>query len=155
MAVDPGLRACGVAIFDDGFLTEAYLVRSEEKTHRGPVAWQAMVRAMPLAVRPVRVEFPKAYYGAKQQADHADLLELAAVVGALAARYEPQGCGIIAPAEWKGQLSKEECRRRIRERLDDRELLVLDGVKDHNVWDAVGIGLHATGRFVRRRVIAR
>lgn len=160
IAIDPGLRQCGVATFADGELSWAGLIKSGVKTARGPEAWVKMYHAIRVVTdgyrlsKRVVVEFPKAYAGGKQQADPADLLELAAITGVIAAYFEPCGVTRVFPWEWKGQMDKTLCKTRVVERLSPAELLRVTK-DDHNVWDAVGIGLHAVGRFERKRVFAR
>ena len=80
-----------------------------------------------------------------------DLLPLVAVGYLVASRFENPVK--VFPHEWKGQMPKEVCAARIRNRLNERELDTLDacltktGAKGHNVVDAVGIGLYAVDRF--------
>jgi hypothetical protein len=81
-----------------------------------------------------------------------DLLELQAVgayvAGALGTlRY-------ASPGTWKGQTSKEVTENRVHKYLTPSELAIVrealskhrDGLA-HNLYDAVGIGLHGTGRY--------
>ncbi len=46
LALDPGLRDSGAALFDDATLAECALVRSPVKKERGAVAWNAMAEAI-------------------------------------------------------------------------------------------------------------
>jgi len=87
IAVDPGLRACGVAVFSGGQLAWAGYVRSSEAKARGGSAWIAMALAVaealtaqlgPAWVRPGLgvVEYPQQYEGAGHKADREDISEL-------------------------------------------------------------------------------
>jgi hypothetical protein len=161
-AVDPGLRQCGLAVFhaEGKTLIHGVLVRSFSKDS-GPNAWRGMAKAIIAAsacnVGDIAVfEFPKVYTAGKQKGDSADLLELAAVDGELSARFEVKGvtCQRYFPHEWKRQLSKEMTKARILERLTESEKNAVSK-DDHNVWDAVGIGLFFLGRFDPKKVYAR
>lgn len=85
-----------------------------------------------------------------------DLLELQAagayVAGAVGGRFK-----LLPPNTWKGTAPKDVTRARVEKTLSQHEFKVLAGalasVKPglrHNVYDAVGIGLHVTGRYVVR-----
>ena len=160
-AVDPGLRCCGMAYFENSLLQWARLVETDAGGSE-PYRWIAMSEELDLASdevicnarhegASVVVEFPKAYVGAKSGGDYEDLLQLAAVVGAI------RPTRIVRPHEWKGQMKKDPCNRRVLERLDGTERSHIEdaGAKTHNVLDAVGIGLYCLGRFERRRVFSR
>lgn len=82
-----------------------------------------------------------------------DLLPLAAMVGALAAALKPAELKLISPTAWKGNRTKLVDHRAIKRSLVTSELESvlhqMTGVRaalQHNVWDAVGIGLWAVHR---------
>jgi len=161
-AIDPGLRHCGLAVFnlEAKVLNFACLVRNFSKED-GPNAWKGMSKAVITAsaanVGDFAVfEFPRVYQGGKQKGDPADLMELAAVVGSLAARYEKKGVESqrYFPHEWKKQMTKEMTQVRILERLSKDEAKRVEKA-DHNIFDAVGIGLFHLGRFNPKKVYAR
>lgn len=146
LAIDPGLRGLGVAVFVDQELADARYVPSFEHGARGPAAWVAMAKAFetnPWDV--VVIEVPQIYQGAKQKGDPDDLLQVTGVVGAICGRVRADRLVGVRPREWKGQLPKEVCRARIEGKLSEVELrrVVPSRHKSlaHNVWDAVGIGL--------------
>lgn len=109
---------------------------------------------------PVVCEFPQIYNARTSRADPNDMLKIAALAGgAMAYRSDSVA---VTPAEWKGQETKEITERRVRERLSNKELLIVEQYLEtlakrlhNNVWDAVGIGLWACGRYDKRRVYAR
>lgn len=106
------------------------------------------------------VEFPKVYAGGKAKGDPADLLELAALVGALEERGRLRDVGVkrYLPHEWKRQLDKATTKARVIERLTPEERQKIPDLpksKEHNVYDAIGIGLFHIGRFHPKRIIAR
>ncbi len=158
LAIDPGLRHCGVAVSDNGRLVACGLVASPDKRGRDGVAWAAMAKAVrgwaaehgPF--ERVRSETPQVYLPGhqKKRVDPADLLQLQGVVGALCMAFDT--VETIQPYAWKGQLPKDVCLYRIMSRLDDTELPVFGVVAcapslRHNIADAVGILLDCLGRF--------
>ena len=100
-------------------------------------------------IHEIVIELPQVYAGSKSKGNPNDLIKLAyeagRVVGSAAAK-------VIKPREWKGTIKKEVMLKRILSKLDDRELRLLKGLglppsKEHNVVDAIGIGLWALGRL--------
>lgn len=168
LAVDPGIRGCGVAAFDGGRLLHAAYVKSRYATGNRAEEAADMARAvarwcsdLALSPRELVVEWPRVYAdmirrGSKHVAgkDPNDLLPLAGVDGALAALFVGCRATSYAPSEWKGQMPKEVCHARTRLRLDSAEVVIYVGltkVLDHNARDAVGLGLHHLGRLAPRR----
>lgn len=162
VAVDPGLRGCGVAVFYAGLLTWASYVRSPEKTKRGGAAWIAMggavAEALGRKLGPINypgsvgyVEYPQQYDGAGHTADRGDISELTAVAGGLALVLRGYCAEVRTPKprEWKGQTPKEIHVARTARKLSAAEMATLEPCPEslrHNVLDAVGIGLWALGR---------
>lgn len=167
VAVDPGIRGCGVAVFRGPTLVKAAYV--ENPCREGNRAAEAATMASWVRgaadagdpVSEVAVEWPQVYArqirSGSSAGDPNDLTPLAGVVSAVALAFFPAKCSSYLPAEWKGQMTKEACRVRVAMRLSPEEHALVDGSatrsKVHNVWDAVGVGLHHLGRFERRRVI--
>lgn len=150
VSVDPGLRGCGIAHWRG---TNLVLAKYVVNPH-GSV-WYEMVTAVEVVVGPVMyihhlaIEMPQAYIHRK--GDQNDLLTLAGLVGAFT--YFFSRCGghftLYRPAEWKGQVPKEITEKRARARLSTEELKRIklpSASLRHNVWDAIGIGLHHLSR---------
>jgi hypothetical protein len=147
LAIDPGTRCVGWALWDDSGLVRCGLVRSKAKElGQRAVELAAQVPRAPLAV----VEKPRIYpYNKKLQPN--DLIDLAFVAGACATAAASATTAL--PVEWKGQTPKEISHRRTVERLNRSSLAALKaGLADvpeslrHNVLDAVGIARwHVTG----------
>lgn len=163
ISFDPGLREAGLAVFQDGTLAFATLVRAQGK-ERGGKAWKEMGLSVfrtlnahfPYAlVREGRFvsEIPQVYReGKSANVDPEDLTNLTGVVGAVIGFLDPAEVETCVPAQWKGQVPKEIHNRRIISTLTPNEKAVLDAIKcpaslKHNVVDAVGIGLFALGRM--------
>jgi hypothetical protein len=152
VALDPGLRLCGVALFTDGVLTAAALVRNPVKTVRGPAAWFGMGTAVKewLAPKTDRVdmfvcELMQVY---KHTRNPADLIELAGVDGACAVSVNALDFGCYQPRQWKPPHLRE-LRDKTKHnewtwsKMTDLEKAAVEPCAPslkHNVMDAIGIG---------------
>lgn len=169
LAVDPGIRGCGAALFAGGRLIECAYVASpcrggERAAECATMAsWVAGSYNGRYRVSELAVEWPRVYASriraGEAGADPNDLLALCGVNAALAALLAPAAASSYAPSEWKGQMKKGPSHLRVESRLGAEEREVYEagslGCRGHNVRDAVGIGLHHLGRLDRKRVIAR
>ncbi len=149
ISIDPGLRECGVSIWDDGVLMLACLVSSGLDTERGPKAWIAMARAVqaiyPLGVNHFVVE--------EQQKDlrafNAEaMFEVAGVAGALAGVYENKAKKHFGykPRKWS-RIPKHIRHARLLEKdvLSKEEWSKVEPCAKHlvhNVYDAICLGLY-------------
>lgn len=113
LALDPGLRCVGVALFKDGVLVRAAALRGPA-TGRGPAVWQHYARLVtdwawglgaPDANGRLVVEMMKVQV--KGRADPADLIELAGVTGAVVGRLSSWRAEGFEPAAWKGQVPRD------------------------------------------------
>lgn len=150
LSVDPGLRACGVALWRDGELLRACAIRGGTEG-RGPDVWRSLAASVVNWVEAgladgesgvVLVETMKVY--AQGRADPADLVELAGVSGAIVGRLGWRAEGVRA-AEWNGQLPSPIRRNRTREWVEAqgwnaRVNLDTTARFQQDVWSAVGIG---------------
>ncbi len=61
------------------------------------------------------------------------------------------------PREWKGQVSKEVTKNRLKAKLTVNEqaniVLPKEYWEQHNVWDAVGVGLKHLEKTKRREIV--
>lgn len=154
VALDPG-RDTGLAVLVEGRLVGVGLLDG-----RAPAADLADLGLL-AGEAEVLVEVPAYYPHGRSPAPANDLIRLAyragrlaqAVVAALGEREVR--VVEISPASWKAQVPPALLAERVRARLEPDELaLVLDTVgtqksKEHNVLDAVGMGLHHVGRMGR------
>jgi hypothetical protein len=128
-------------------------------------AWEAMAEAVRRWLLPTDdvsegeliIELPQVYraghqVGRKSGTNPNDLIELAAVVGAI------QAClglptTVYLPSEWKWQVPKEIVHDRARKRLSSEEIAVIEqglpraGLA-HNVWDAVAMVMFHHHRYI-------
>lgn len=152
-ALDPGLRAAGLAIFRYQTLAVGTLVRSPLDKIRDGEAWAAMGRAVAVELSGWTIdhfvaEIPQVYRGFK--ADPDDLIQLAGVVGAVAHVVGAPRVTCYRPRQWKKSVPKDVFCARIESRLSLEEVSRIRACPAslrHNVIDAVGLGLVALGRL--------
>lgn len=167
LAVDPGIRHCGCAVFKDGILVRCWLAENSLTRGNGFHEMVSMARAVqvgaPLPDRggnEVAIEHMQAYGAGKGGGPTKDLFPLVGVGAAVAALLPEALAYTYLPREWKGALSKDRHQPRILAALKDCEKPIVDGMREvvgakaHNVIDAVGIGLHHLGRLKPKRALA-
>ncbi len=169
LAVDPSIRSSGIAVFTDDVLTYAgrIVVKPTGRIGPGDILERAVqmgdticTRMFPILPDIVAVEWPQIYRGPKSKGDPNDLPGLACVAGAIAARFPGATLAAYTPAEWAGQIPKvtignalESVRaKRILSRLSCAERKLVPA--QHDVIDAVGIGLFHLSRLAPRRAHA-
>ena len=149
LAIDPGLRHLGWALYADAQLERAGLACGlVDSRERGPIAWRAVVADIPTGLDPSCIvgEFPQVYSVRNTRPD--DLLQLASVLGAVAQRWTGTPMVTLLPREWKGQRPKEATTYQANQTLSvveahtlSRELRAVPATLQHNVLDAVALGL--------------
>ncbi len=156
LSLDPGIRGCGVGLWEASKLVRCDYVKGAHATDSVLAAAFAMARQVrawaPNDVSFLALEWPQVYRSGKQKGDNNDLLALAAVEGALVALFPDAAFEVFKPAQWKGQVPKNIMCRRIIEHLTVEEKKVYAGAEvikslEHNMIDAVGIGLAALRRL--------
>lgn len=152
LCVDPGLRGCGVAIFNEGTnkLARATYVKNVDTVNRGPVVWDSMAQAvlsyvgmrLPLVIE-TQIYRPVSDTPARVSA----ILEVQGAAGALVGVCASRVLASYLPSEWKGTLAGDVITQRILDALGPLELWESKGrTVDHNTIDAIGIGLFYCGR---------
>lgn len=170
LAIDLGVRYVAAAAFREKRLVAASLVapgsvaegrwtpRVPEVVAEAAIGWALGV--LRLGVGPVlAIEVPQDYAG--RSAPARDLARMRLVRDELhrsrARRWPavvPGATREPTPGAWKGNVPKHVHEARILGALDARERRILAG-RDHNVVDAVGLGLFCTGRLLRGGVRPR
>ena len=179
MCVDPGLRICGVALYkvdDRGLFAASPCFSKVSPPITGRIAWAAMADAvmswsddllhnykihysiLPSVVELV-MENPQTYKGQSRRADvdsRKSLPELRGVNTHIAKHMAAEGVrgkNVVryTPHQWKRNVDKRITRKRMRKVLSKAEQSYIAMPDDHNVWDAVGIGLHHNRRLKEMR----
>lgn len=165
MAIDPGLRGCGVAwghfdvkdkkYYIPGRLFGAGYVFGSGSAERAE-AWHEMTEEIcRLEVGPhlLIIEMPQVYQGSKQKGDPNDLINLQGVVASLSERFRFEyntKVWVRLPREWKGQAPKEVFQARLLDPTikspmlltkEEQNAIQLSPQKklDHNIYDAVAM----------------
>lgn len=133
LAIDPGKHKYGWAKFNGTRLVDCGLA---------PSFAPPPVRKVGILMR----EWPQVYsnLAQKKKTDPNDLLDLTECLGYIRATVKHDEIIDVRPREWKGQVPKGICHDRIVKKLSAAEMKIWP--KDHNIRDAIGIGLYGVGR---------
>lgn len=163
ISIDPGINGCGMACFVGGGLAKAHYVKTIAEDKHAPIAVRAFAMAkavFPTSISPgddtLVLEYPQIYRGRRANNPN-DLLTLALVDGMIAGLFGKTPVCYL-PHAWKGSVNPDVCVERVKVSLSASETpRVVPCAKSlqHNVWDAIGIGLFHLGRFNLRRVYER
>ena len=151
LSIDPGVSACGVAIWEKDKLILAKLISAQGSDRAKSLTQQINELVYDVCesrLVDLAIEFPQIYH-AYAKGDRNDLLELAATIGALTYGLRMPVTRYL-PREWKGQVPKKIMCDRIKKKLLPIEMTHVQlPVKSlqHNVWDGIGIGLKHLGRL--------
>lgn len=172
VALDPGIRGCGLALFDHmGYLHAASYVKNPVKKGDDLDAVLGMVNAVVVqCLRPLLPDYiaerMQIHRQGKRKGDPNDLVPLGGIATGVAMELHAHTARWVYPREWKGNIPKPEpgeplgeylIYQRVMDRLSESERSTIQyhGALSHNVIDAIGIGLFQLGRFKNKRVIAR
>lgn len=147
LAVDPAKKATGWAYFLSNRLHECGLVR--EKTVPGMIE-KLRFELASLDPDDVVVEGQRVVERRRERKQ--DLIDVALVAGSVLGMFASSAKlhDPIMPEVWKGQTPKDICGRRVLQVLLPQEKAAIVSVPEsleHNVLDAIGIGLYHLGRF--------
>jgi len=138
LAVDPG-RGSGWAWYFQGKLDRCGLVKPDRDR-----AWAFAVPSLPFVTHMV-IERPQVYQPNRSKGDPNDLIGVAIIAGRWLQAVPAAHVSMPLPAEWKRQVPKSVDHGRALRVLSPVERAMLGGM-DHNVMDAVSLGLWALGR---------
>lgn len=161
VTVDPGKWQAGVAVFDNAVLVEAALVKGRSRNPaQASFEIGVGVNAMRQFADEVACEMPRIRSRFGQVGDQNDLLFLTLVNGAVWASVATDKRTPVPASDWKGSVPKKIMRGRLTgdwgkdpplvapaPKLTPEELLLLGPNPNHNVLDAVGIGLWVLHRL--------
>lgn len=141
LSIDPGKRSIAWALWVHGWLKGCgYLSHKEaewfSETKRMFFGLMSRLGTPDVAV----VELPRIYPKDRSKRPN-DCIDLSAITG-LCGTYSKEKSVLVHPQEWKGQLPKNVSRSRIMRVLNPAEKTIAEAfVDNHNVMDAIGIGL--------------
>ena len=152
LAIDPGKKIVGWAVFEGSHLSDCGLLRAETPKEMLMQSDRAGIRDIEWTE--VIVECPQAYTQRdRQKGPQQDLIDIA-IVGGLVAGFAVSNMPTITfvhPHAWKGSVEKDAMSRRILKRLDRVEVAIVERLRPaslvHNAVDAVGLGLWKLGRL--------
>jgi hypothetical protein len=173
LAVDPGVRGCGVSLFEGGklqgfTLKSAAYVRNPVNAGGDAFAASCMANAVydwacyaagdAGDLKHLVIEVPRVYPAAQQKGDQNDLISVALVAGAVAGRFRL--VKTYYPRDWKGTIDADRLIEEwIKPRLSKIEwgavTLPTANSLAHNVFDAIGIGLKFVDRFEPKRIFSK
>jgi hypothetical protein len=154
LAVDPGKRACGAALYYGGELLRAAAVRGY-RTGGGPEVWKFLGVGVAAWVGEVvvgRLVVERMHHYTGSQVDADDLLELAGVSGAVVASLPRWRAEYVFASDWNGQVPGPVRRERTQTWVAAQgwsARVDLNTTQRHqeDVWSAIGIGRWAvTGK---------
>ena len=141
LAVDPGVKATGLAWFEGKELVHVELVRAaslNEMLREGRRVAESRGK-----IERIILEKPQVYGTRHQKGDPNDLISVALIAGSIAT--VGKHIVFVRPRQWKGNVPKHITEVRVRDRLSPKELELLNKIKPkylaHNAIDAVGIGV--------------
>jgi len=146
--VDPGKFHAALSLYKRKKLIGAALLRSSRRNPAeaaldlGQLARVFWKTRQPRSVlRTVKCEQPAIWLQGGFRGDPNDILYLMATNGAIIRALNANYNDYITTNDWKGQTPKKIIEFRVRKRLSAEEIDVIGEVTDHNIIDAVGIGL--------------
>lgn len=152
ISIDPGFRYFGYSIFSENKIIYADLSKVESDQWE---AWEGqpplfthlkdIVESQTWSQRKAVIEFPQVY---QETPNPNDIVKLASACGAYTAILQSLGFEVIwvKPKEWKGTVPKDVMLKRILAKIEESEYPCIMKPKDHNVIDAIGVGLWRLNR---------
>jgi hypothetical protein len=162
LSCDPGKHSAGLALWartGPSSTWELQAAKLEEFDHPSEIAAAAVSFGGGRFC--VAVEVPQVYAAGFSRGDPNDLIDITLVAGAVLGTGDRTSIW-FRPREWKGQVDGDVMITRIRSKLTQVELdrVRLPTKRDgksvretvaHNVWDGVGVGLHAIKKLKLKR----
>lgn len=156
LAIDPGKKLCGAALFVDDKLRFLEVIEGA-----GPLEvihavddWylDKLMRLNHNAFQPISllvVEGQTIYRGVSRENPN-DLLPLAFVSGGICALVDAEEVRNPSPKEWTGSVKKAVRHQRLLARMSAEDRALVEGLTcsnrlAHNAVDAIGLGLFALG----------
>lgn len=138
VSIDPGKTTAGWASFTDGVLVNCGLIEAfDQRNMIDQLDWKFRGIKADLGV----IECPSRHWRGRFK----DMISVAVTVGMAASSMSMfKEIEIVSPSDWKGSRRKDVDNRYTLSLLSEDEAKMVP--KNHNVIDAVGIGLWKAGR---------
>lgn len=156
IAIDPGLKGLGVAVFYRAELVKCSFVEPDKKVKRNLAAWRKLAHNLKEEYGTnydwIVVESQQIY--SRGKARPSDIMELRGISSMILGMYAhvPEQA-LPLPREWKGQLPPEVLARRVDARLCSSEHKRITETRKGRLLDikhAIGLGLCASGRGISK-----
>jgi hypothetical protein len=161
IAIDPGINKTGIAVFTDGVLKQSRLLTSLSASwDRLEDLRDQLLRSLQNKDHAVVVELPQIYRAVKSKGDPNDLIKTATVgaylLGVLCESVPVTQTTFVHPGDWckipkstkKGAVSARTDKILASLSVSERDRVLVQ----HDVIDAVGIGLWKLGRFTPKNI---
>lgn len=148
LAVDPGVKKAGWALFVNGVLRAGGTAIGRDAFSTSSEIVD-VIEALHVLPDRVVIEKMRKYTGRGETHKDLDRVEvMAKALGKAARTMWNAPTKRVYPSDWKGNVPKDVCQRRVERTLTHNEL---DSMHDfgHDAMDAVGVGLVAVGRLKR------
>ena len=134
ISADPGVHGSGIAVWSNNTLVDV--------DYSKPTGYYS---------DDLVIECPQIYPGIRSKGNPNNLIAVAFEAGRISGLVRGT-VRVVKPKEWKGSIKKEVMLKRILGRLTEPELALIKAINlpkstEHNVVDAIGIGLFALGRL--------
>ena len=158
LSIDPGFKYFGFAVLSDTEVLHAGLSKTKvdswtSKSRQPPsfLALASLLEAYDWEHKHAVVEFPRVH---RDTPNNDSIVKLAAACGAYTAILQAHGFSVdwVEPREWKGMVPKDIMYKRIIAKLTPLEYSRIDRAKDHNVIDAVGLGIWQIRKTRQKRL---
>jgi len=155
LTIDPGLGGTGVVAWDMNdwhndlrsmnFQIQRFNMHTKEWTIGSADIVADLKRwAHKMNVVKMYVEFPQAFQSAVGQSaiNRGDIFKLSFLIGCIRGAFPYAAFEPVRVVDWKGQLPKEICIKRIKRLIPPEKW-----PKSTHEYDAIGIGLYLKGKF--------
>lgn len=145
IGIDPGINNTGIAVSEDGKIKEVYLISRKGKHGVGFNICDQCCKIKNIFRKElfstVAVEFPRIYPNSPER--HNDIVDLAAMAGALTQALSYGTLILPYPRDWKGTVPKKIHNERILKKIPELEVFLkpYPKTKHEHIIDAAGLAL--------------
>ena len=147
LCIDTGFRYAPCALFENGSLKTAFCLKlTDNEVPKYNLFAEKLMELLPdFKQKRAIIEYP---VFRKSTQNPESIIKLSCAVGAYTSILQTAGFDVrwVKPSTWKGTVPKHIFTKRILARLSSEEKALFNN-KDHNIVDAVGIGLWSCRRL--------